>query len=73
MDVRAVRGDVQLNSDGLPGVSEAGKVVGALLTFGVIAALAAIAIPTIVWAFGADISNPDLALDTVDTNARRMT
>jgi hypothetical protein len=44
--------DVQVNpnNDGLPGVNAAIKIVGALLTFGLIAAVAGIAIGSMVWA-----------------------
>jgi hypothetical protein len=52
--------DVQVspNKDGLPGVNASLKIVGALLTFGLIAAVAGIAIGAIVWAVGSHTSNP---------------
>jgi hypothetical protein len=52
--------DVQItpNKDGLPGVSAAMRIVGALLTFGLIAAVAGIAIGAMVWAVGSHTSNP---------------
>jgi Family of unknown function (DUF6112) len=49
------------NSNGLPGTSEAEKIVGALLTFGLIAAVAGIAIAAITWAIGSHSANPHLA------------
>jgi hypothetical protein len=49
------------NTDGLPGTSEAEKIVGALLTFGFIAAIAGIAIAAITWALGSHSANPHLA------------
>jgi hypothetical protein len=52
--------DVQItpNKDGLPGVNAALRIVGALLTFGLIAAVAGIAIGAMVWAVGSHTSNP---------------
>ena len=49
------------NKDGLPGVSEATKIVGALLTFGLIAAVAGVVLAAITWAIGSNSSNPHLA------------
>lgn len=49
------------NRNGLPGTSEAEKIVGALLTFGLIAAVAGIAIASITWALGSHSANPHLA------------
>lgn len=48
------------NSNGLPGTSEAEKIVGALLTFGLIAAVAGVAISAIAWALGSHSANPHL-------------
>lgn len=48
------------NSDGLPGIAEAEKIVGALLTFGVIAAVGALVVASIVWAVGGHSANPSL-------------
>lgn len=50
--------NISPNKDGLPGVSAASKIVGALLTFGLVAAVAGIAIGAIVWAVGTHSSNP---------------
>jgi hypothetical protein len=49
------------NDDGLPGISEARKIVGALLTFGLIASVAAIAISAIAWGLGTHAANPHAA------------
>ena len=49
------------NTSGLPGISALEKIVGALLTFGLIAAVAGIAISAIAWAIGSHSSNPHVA------------
>ncbi len=49
------------NSTGLPGISELQNIVGALLTIGLIAALAGLAIGAAVWAVGSHSANPILA------------
>jgi len=49
---------VEPNNDGLPGVNAALRIVGALLTLGLIAAVAGVAICSIVWAVGSHTSNP---------------
>ena len=48
------------NSDGLPGIAEAKHIVGALLTYALIAAVAGLAISAIVWALGSHSSNPHM-------------
>jgi hypothetical protein len=53
--------NISPNRSGLPGVSEAEKIVGALLTFGLIAAVAGIVLAAIIWAVGSNSSNPHLA------------
>jgi len=53
--------NVTPNNDGLPGVNAALKIVGALLTFGLIAAVAGIAIGAMTWAIGTHGSNPHYA------------
>lgn len=57
---RSVLADVHVdpNSNGLPGINAALRIVGALLTFGLIAAVAGIAIGAIVWAVGSHTANP---------------
>lgn len=49
------------NTTGLPGTSEAEKIVGALLTFGLIASVAGVVIAAITWALGSHSANPHLA------------
>ena len=49
------------NTNGLPGISALEKIVGALLTFGLIAAVAGIAISAIAWAIGSHSANPHVA------------
>ena len=57
-----VRGvDVSPNSSGLPGISELQNIVGALLTIGLIAALAGLAIAAAAWAIGSHSANPVMA------------
>ena len=53
--------DIQPNTNGLPGIAALESIVGALLTFGLIAAVAAVAVSAIAWAFGANSSNPHIA------------
>jgi len=53
--------DVTPNSTGLPGITELQNIVGALLTIGLIAALAGLAISAMVWAVGNHSTNPVLA------------
>lgn len=49
------------NSDGLPGISQLQSIVGASMTVGLILAVLALIISAIVWALGANSSNPHLA------------
>ena len=49
------------NRDGLPGIAALESIVGALLTFGLIAAVAGIAISAIAWAIGSHAGNPHVA------------
>ncbi len=46
------------NSSGLPGISQGETIVGALLTFGVIAAVAGVIMGARLWAVGHHSSNP---------------
>jgi hypothetical protein len=48
------------NSSGLPGISQGETIVGALLTFGVIAAVAGLIMGAMVWAVGHHSSNPQV-------------
>jgi hypothetical protein len=52
---------VSPNTNGLPGMAEARKIVGALLTFGLIAAVAGIAISAVVWALSSHNGNSHYA------------
>ena len=49
------------NADGLPGIGELRKIVGASMTVGLILAVLALIIAAIVWALGSNSSNPHLA------------
>src|SRR5215218_6615699 len=49
------------NSDGLPGISQLRTIVGATMTIGLILAVLALVVSAIVWALGANSSNPHLA------------
>ena len=53
--------NVTPNSTGLPGISELQNIVGALLTIGLIAALAGLALSASVWAVGNHSANPVLS------------
>ena len=49
------------NGNGLPGISQLRNIVGASMTIGLILAVLALIISAIVWALGANSSNPHLA------------
>ena len=49
------------NSNGLPGIAQLKQIVGASMTIGLILAVLALIIAAIVWALGANSSNPHLA------------
>jgi len=49
------------NSNGLPGIGQLRTIVGASMTVGLILAVLALVISAIVWALGANSSNPHLA------------
>lgn len=53
--------NVSPNTSGLPGITETQNIVGALLTFGLIAALAGLVISAILWALGNHSANPQIA------------
>jgi hypothetical protein len=53
--------NISPNSDGLPGIAELRNIVGASMTVGLILAVLALVISAIVWALGANSSNPHLA------------
>ncbi len=52
---------VTANSNGLPGLSQLRTIVGALLTFGLVACVAATVVSAVVWGFGANSGNPHVA------------
>jgi len=49
------------NGNGLPGIDQLRSIVGASMTIGLILAVLALIISAIVWALGANSSNPHLA------------
>lgn len=53
--------NIRPNSNGLPGIAQLRNVVGATMTIGLILAVLALIISAIVWALGANSSNPHLA------------
>ena len=53
--------NVSPNTNGLPGINELQTLVGALLTVGLIAALAGLAISASLWAVGNHASNPHMS------------
>ena len=52
---------VTSNSTGLPGLAQLRLIVGAMLTFGLVACVAALVISAVVWGFGSNSGNPHLA------------
>ena len=53
--------NISPNSDGLPGIQQLRSIVGASMTIGLILAVLTLIISAIVWALGANSSNPHLA------------
>lgn len=53
--------DVTPNTDGLPGIGAIKDIVGGLLTIGLVAAVAGVALASIAWAIGSHSSNPHIA------------
>ena len=53
--------DIAPNTDGLPGIAQLRTIVGAVMTVGLILAVLALIVSAIVWAMGANSSNPHLA------------
>ena len=53
--------NIQPNRTGLPGIASLESIVGALLTFGLVASVAGIAISAIAWAIGSRSGNPHAA------------
>lgn len=52
---------VTANSSGLPGLAQLREIVGAILTFGLVACVAALVISAVIWGLGSNSSNPHLA------------
>jgi len=63
LHVASLAADISIrpNSNGLPGIAQLRDVVGATMTIGLILAVLALIISAIVWALGANSSNPHLA------------
>jgi len=53
--------EIIANGSGLPGLAQLRQIVGALLTFGLVACVAALVIAAVVWGFGSNSGNPHLA------------
>lgn len=53
--------NINPNSNGLPGISALQKIVGAVMTVGLILSVLALIAAAVVWAFGSHSGNPPLA------------
>ena len=53
--------DIDPNSSGLPGIEQLRTIVGAVMTVGLILSVLALIVSAIVWAYGANSSNPHLS------------
>ncbi len=53
--------EIEPNSSGLPGIAQLRSIVGATMTVGLTLAVLALIVSAIVWALGANSSNPHLA------------
>lgn len=53
--------NISPNDDGLPGIAQLRTIVGAVMTIGLILSVLALIISAIVWGFGSNSSNPQLA------------
>ncbi|WP_035937898.1 DUF6112 family protein [Knoellia aerolata] len=53
--------DIKPNTSGLPGLDALETIVGGLLAFGLVAAVAGIALSAVAWAIGSHSSNPHVA------------
>ena len=49
------------NTNGLPGIDQLKNIVGALMTVGLICAVLGVIVSAIVWALGANSSNPQMS------------
>lgn len=53
--------NISPNSNGLPGIGQLRTIVGATMTVGLILSVLALIVSAIVWALGANSSNPHMA------------
>jgi hypothetical protein len=53
--------NIDPNSNGLPGINQLSSVVGASMTIGLILSVLGLIVSAVVWALGANSSNPHLA------------
>jgi hypothetical protein len=53
--------NINPNSNGLPGITALQKIVGAVMTVGLILSVLALIVAAVVWAFGSHSANPHLA------------
>ncbi len=53
--------NISPNSNGLPGITALQKIVGAVMTVGLILSVLALIVAAVVWAFGSHSANPHLA------------
>lgn len=53
--------NIDPNSNGLPGIGQLRSIVGASMTIGLILAVLGLVVSAVVWALGANSSNPHLA------------
>ena len=61
MSIALLAVNISPNTSGLPGISELEKIVGGLLTIGLVAAIAGVVVSAIVWALGHHSGNPNHA------------
>jgi hypothetical protein len=53
--------NISPNSNGLPGIDALQKIVGAVMTVGLILSVLALIVAAVVWGFGSHSANPHLA------------
>lgn len=53
--------DIDPNSSGLPGLDALRTIVGAVMMFGLVLSALGLIISAVIWAFGANSSNPHLS------------
>lgn len=61
--IRPVAGpvDIKPNNTGLPGIAALAKIVGAVMTIGLVLSVLALVVAAVVWGFGSHSANPHLA------------